>query len=53
MNVKEPTLTPTGILDDQVLDLTLRPKTFTEYVGQERIKDNLKIMIGAAKKRGE
>lgn len=40
-------------VDDQVLDLALRPKTFLEYIGQEKIKTNLRIMIGAAKKRNE
>jgi Holliday junction DNA helicase RuvB len=38
---------------DQGLDLTLRPKNFEEYVGQDKIKDNLRIAIEAAKKRGE
>lgn len=32
---------------------TLRPKKFSEYVGQEQIKDNLSIAISAAKKRKE
>lgn len=35
------------------LDLTLRPKTLTEFVGQKRIKENLKIFIEAAQKRKE
>ena len=39
--------------DDQVLDNALRPVTFSEYVGQDKIKENLKIVIGAAKKRNE
>ncbi|OGZ32975.1 MAG: Holliday junction DNA helicase RuvB [Candidatus Portnoybacteria bacterium RBG_13_41_18] len=39
--------------EDQNLDQTLRPKTFREYLGQEKIKENLKILIEAAKKRGE
>ncbi len=38
---------------DKQLDLTLRPKNLDEYVGQEKIKDNLRIAIEAAKKRGE
>jgi Holliday junction DNA helicase RuvB len=37
--------------DDQVLDLALRPTSFSEYIGQENVKDNLAILIGAAKKR--
>jgi len=38
---------------DEKLDTSLRPKTLSEYVGQERIKENLTITIGAAKKRQE
>ena len=38
---------------DQALDLSLRPKTFKEYIGQDKIKDNLAITIAAAKKRKE
>src|SRR4051812_48826916 len=32
---------------------TLRPKDFKSYIGQERLKNNLKLAIGAAQKRGE
>lgn len=39
--------------DDQTIDLTLRPRTLAEYVGQESIKSNLKIALAAAKKRKE
>ncbi|MFA5926134.1 MAG: Holliday junction branch migration DNA helicase RuvB [Parcubacteria group bacterium] len=39
--------------DDIKLDVTLRPQSFSEYVGQEKIKKNLNILIGAAKKRKE
>jgi Holliday junction DNA helicase RuvB len=35
------------------LEITLRPKRFTEYIGQERLKTNLQLAIDAAKKRGE
>ena len=34
-------------------ELSLRPKTLDEYVGQEKIKDNLRIYIKAAKQRKE
>ena len=34
-------------------DVSLRPKTLEEYVGQDKIKENLKIFIEAAKMRGE
>jgi len=38
---------------DAELELSLRPKTFTEYIGQEKVKENLAIYIEAALKRGE
>jgi len=34
------------------LDQTLRPSKWDEYVGQEKIKENLKILLQAAKERG-
>lgn len=39
--------------EDRSFDLALRPKTWGEYVGQEKIKENLRIFIEAAKKRGD
>ena len=34
-------------------EVTLRPKTLSEYIGQDKVKENLSIFIEAAKKRGE
>src|SRR3954466_6268 len=39
--------------EEQELEQTLRPRDFKSYVGQERLKKNLKLAISAAKKRGE
>jgi len=39
--------------DEQIFDLTLRPKSLKEYIGQEKIKENLHIFMTAAKQRGE
>ncbi|HEX8390506.1 MAG TPA: Holliday junction branch migration DNA helicase RuvB [Candidatus Saccharimonadales bacterium] len=39
--------------DEQIVEVTLRPQRFDEYVGQERLKKNLKLAIDAAKKRSE
>jgi len=39
--------------DDGSMDSDLRPKRLSDFIGQERIKDNLKIAIVAAQKRGE
>jgi len=49
MNLTDPHLTN----EDQNLDQTLRPRTFRDYLGQEKIKESLKILIEAAKKRSE
>ena len=38
---------------EEVFEQNLRPRTFLEYIGQERIIKNLKLSIEAAKKRGE
>ena len=40
-------------MDEANVDLTLRPVVWDEYIGQEKIKDNLKVLLGAAKKRNE
>ena len=39
--------------DDGGFETTLRPSDWDEYIGQEKIKNNLKIFIEACKKRGE
>lgn len=39
--------------DEQELELSLRPKDFKSYIGQNRLKKNLQLAIKAAKKRGE
>lgn len=38
--------------DASSLDRTLRPQTWEEYVGQVKIKENLRILLTAAKERG-
>ena len=37
---------------EQQVEISLRPTSFDEYIGQERLKKNLKLAIDAAKKRG-
>ncbi len=39
--------------DDPTLDLALRPSAWDEYIGQEKIKNNLRIFIEAARQRDE
>lgn len=38
---------------EEVIEVTLRPTSFADYTGQERLKKNLKLAIDAAKIRGE
>lgn len=40
-------------VDEQQIEITLRPQSFADYVGQDRLKRNLKLAIDAAKKRDE
>ncbi len=46
-------ITSTKTADDGALDVTLRPKTLNEYVGQDKIKSNLKVFIEASKKNSK
>ena len=39
--------------EDKFLDSLLRPESWNDYIGQEKIKKSLKIILGAAKKRKE
>jgi Holliday junction DNA helicase RuvB len=47
-----PNNTPFSNGEDQFSDNVLRPQSFDDYVGQEHIKKNLSVLIGAAKERG-
>lgn len=46
-------ITPDFTETDKDIENSLRPKTLHEYIGQEKVKENLKIYIDAAKNRGE
>jgi Holliday junction DNA helicase RuvB len=39
--------------DEKTIDIALRPTRWEEYVGQDNVKKNLRILIDAAKKRNE
>ena len=39
--------------EEKELENTLRPRDFASYIGQEKLKENLKLAISAAKKRNE
>ncbi len=38
---------------EEIQEISLRPKTLNEYIGQTKVKENMKVYIEAAKKRGE
>ena len=38
---------------EENLETSIRPKLLEEYIGQSKVKENMKIYIEAAKKRGE
>ena len=52
-------MTPDRILsgrpldEDQGIETSLRPQRLSEYIGQEKVKENLRIAIAAARRRGE
>jgi Holliday junction DNA helicase RuvB len=46
-------LNPEVSEDEKKVEQSIRPKTFNEFTGQSKITDNLKVFIGAAKKRNE
>ena len=50
---EERIITSTSMLPEDANENSLRPRTFDEYIGQEKAKENLKIFIQAAKMRGE
>ncbi len=53
MNFENRIVSPEYSGGDEDTEVTLRPKTLAEYVGQEKAKDNLSIYIKAAKQRHE
>jgi Holliday junction DNA helicase RuvB len=53
MDNEERLISPIEKTEDKTFDLSLRPKTLADYIGQEKIKRNLDITIAAAKKRGD
>ena len=52
-DVNDEIITTAASLPEDNSEGSLRPKTISEYIGQEKAKDNLSIFISAAKMRGE
>ncbi|MFZ3208288.1 MAG: Holliday junction branch migration DNA helicase RuvB [Geobacteraceae bacterium] len=48
-----PNIAPETTDDDLLIESSLRPRTFADYVGQEKAKGNLRLFIDAARGRGE
>jgi holliday junction DNA helicase RuvB len=44
-------LNPTSISEEKSFELSLRPQTLRQYIGQQKVKDNIEISISAARKR--
>ncbi|WP_368233739.1 Holliday junction branch migration DNA helicase RuvB [Anaerotruncus rubiinfantis] len=53
MDFENRLVTPDYSAQDSDAELSLRPKTLNEYIGQEKVKENMNIFIQAAKKREE
>ncbi|MBN1382857.1 MAG: Holliday junction branch migration DNA helicase RuvB [Deltaproteobacteria bacterium] len=53
MDEQNPIISPAVIEEERGFEYSLRPKNLSEYIGQEKIKENLSIFIEAAKGRGE
>ncbi len=51
--VEEPLVTKTLLNEDMHNEVSLRPHSLEEYVGQQKVKENLRIFIEAAKQRTE
>ena len=41
------------LLDDNIIDNTIRPETIEEYIGQSDVKENIRVFVKAAKMRNE
>ena len=52
-DMNERVITPETKPEETSFDISLRPKSLAEFVGQEKIKENLRIFMAAAKKRKE
>ena len=49
----EQVVTSTSILPEDTGEVSLRPRSLSDYIGQEKVKENLSVFIKAAKMRGE
>jgi Holliday junction DNA helicase RuvB len=53
LNLKERLVSAARVEDDSSFELKLRPQRLAEFIGQDKIKENLAVAIEAARSRGE
>ena len=53
MQFEERMVTPREVEEDREAEVTLRPQMLVEYIGQDKVKENLAVYIEAAKRRGD
>ena len=46
-------VTPKQVEEDSEVEVSLRPQSLLEYIGQDKVKENLAVYIEAAKRRGD
>ena len=46
-------ISPNRLFDDDEFELSLRPQKLNEFIGQDKVKENVSIFIEAARQRGE
>ena len=51
--IEDRVISPEYIDEEQEMEVSLRPNNFSEYIGQAKVKENLKVYISAAKERNE
>ncbi len=51
--MEEKLINPAAQSSEEAADLSLRPQSLVDYIGQDKVKENLTIFIAAAQSRGE
>ena len=53
INIKDRIITSDFKQEDSEIETKLRPQSIDTYIGQEKVKETLKVYIGGAKMRNE
>src|ERR1700677_3224599 len=53
LNPHEPVISGSPLDDDERIEASIRPTRLADYIGQNRVKENLQIAVEAARSRGE